>query len=169
MALDTSTVALSVFGSGSSSQALATGVAQLNKTYQQILTTGTGANQADRIYYTQPTIAASGTTTIDLAGSVTDIFGATITFARVKGMFIAASSANTNNVVVGNSATNGFITWVGGATHTVTVRPGGFLALLAPDATAYAVTAGTGDLLMFTNSGAGTSVTFDAIFIGSSV
>lgn len=169
MALDTSTIALSVFGSGSSSQALATGVAQLNKTYQQILTTGTGANQADRIYYTQPTVAASGNTTIDLAGSVVDIFGATITFARIKGLIVAAASGNTNNVIVGNAASNGFITWVGAATHTVNVRPGGFLALMAPDATAYAVTAGTGDLLLFTNSGASTSVTFDVILIGSSV
>jgi len=169
MALDTSSISLAVFGSGSSSTALATGIAQLNKTYQALLSTGTGAGQADRIYYTQPTVAASGNTTIDLAGSVVDIFGATVTFARVKGLIVAAASANTNNVIVGNAATNGFITWVGGATHTVTVRPGGFLALMAPDATAYAVTAGTGDLLLFTNSAAGTSVTFDVIVIGASV
>jgi hypothetical protein len=168
MALDTSSVVLSVTGSQSSSLALSTGIAQLARTYQLLFSTGTGANSADRIYHAQPTVAASGNTTIDLAGSVTDIFGATVTFARVRGLIVAASSANTNNVIVGNAASNGFITWVGAATHTVIVRPGGFLALGAPDATAYTVTAGTGDLLLFTNSAAGTSVTFDVIVIGAS-
>lgn len=168
MALDVSSIQLIVTGSQSNALALTTGIAQINRTYQNLLSTGTGANQADRVYYAQPTVAASGTTTIDLAASVTDVFGATVTFARIKALIIAAASGNTNNVIVGNAASNGFITWVGGATHTVNVRPGGFLALAAPDATAYAVTAGTGDLLLFTNSGAGTSVTFDVILIGSS-
>lgn len=168
MALDTSSVALTVVGSQSSALALLTGTAQINKVYQNLLTTGTGINQADRVYYAQPTIAASGTTTIDLNGSVTDVFGATVSFLRIKAMIIAASSANTNNVIVGNAATNGFISWVGAATHTVTVRPGGFFCLTAPDATAYAVTAATADLLLFTNSGAGTSVTFDVILLGAS-
>lgn len=168
MALDTSSLVLSVTGSQSNALALSTGIAALARTYQLQYSTGTGANQADRIYHTQPTVAASGNTTIDLAGSVTDIFGATVTFARVRGLIVAASSGNTNNVVVGNAASNGFISWVGAATHTVIVRPGGFLALGAPDTTAYTVTAGTGDLLLFTNSGAGTSVTFDVIVIGAS-
>lgn len=168
MALDTSSVTLSVIGSQSNALALTTGVAQINKVYQQLLATGTGVSQADRVYYAQPTVAASGTTTIDLAGTVTDVFGATVTFARVKALIVAAASGNTNNVVVGGAASNGFITWVGGATHTVNVRPGGFLAVTAPDATAYAVTASTGDQLLFTNSGAGTSITFDVIILGAS-
>lgn len=168
MAVDTSSVQLTVIESQSSALALLTGTAQINKVYQNLLASGTGANQADRVYYAQPTIAASGTTTIDLNGSVTDVFGATVSFLRIKAMIIAASSANTNNVIVGNAATNGFITWVGAATHTVTVRPGGFFCLTAPDATAYAVTAATADLLLFTNSGAGTGVTFDVILLGAS-
>jgi len=169
MALDTSSVSLSVTGSQSSALALSTGVAQIARNYQMLLSTGTGANQADRIYHAQPTLAASGTATLDLAGVLTDIFGATVTFARIKAMVVAAAAGNTNNVIVGNSATNGFITWVGGATHTVTVRPGGVFALYAPDATAYAVTAATADLLLFTNSAAGTGVTYDVILIGASV
>lgn len=168
MALDTSSVTLSVVESQSNALALTTGVAQINKVYQQLLGTGTGAGQADRVYYAQPTIAASGTTTVDLAGVVTDVFGATVTFARVRALIVAAASGNTNNVVVGAAASNGFISWVGGATHSVNVRPGGFLALAAPDATGYAVTATTADQLLFTNSGAGTSVTFDLIVIGAS-
>jgi len=39
----------------------------------------------------------------------------------------------------------------------------------AADATTYAVTAGTGDLLKVANSAGGTSVTYDIVIIGSSV
>lgn len=129
---------------------------------------GHWATQADRLFTDNRTLSASASEDLDLAGVLTDAFGATLTFARIKGLVIKAATANTNNVIVGNAASNGFITWCGGATNTVTVRPGGVFALWAPDATAYAVTAGTGDLLHIANSGAGTSVTYDVILIGAS-
>ena len=168
MALDSSSVVLSVAGSQSSSIDFTTGTAPLSRTYQLLYGTGTGANNADRIWHDQRTLAASATEDLDLAGTLVDVFGATVTFARIRAIIIAAASANTNNVIVGNAASNGFVTWVGGATHTVTVRPGGFLCLANTDATAYAVTAGTGDLLHVANSGAGTSVTYDVILLGVS-
>lgn len=49
----------------------------------------------------------------------------------------------------------------------INIRPGGALILLAPDATGYAVTAGTGDLLRIANSAGSTSVTYDIILIGA--
>ncbi|MGL5908611.1 MAG: hypothetical protein ACRCZP_01335, partial [Phycicoccus sp.] len=90
---------------------------------------------------------------------------------KVKAIVIAAAAGNTNNVVVGGAATNGFTSWVGAATHTVTVRPGGVLALFTgpADANGYAVVAGTGDLLRVANSGAGTPVSYDLLVIGTSV
>jgi hypothetical protein len=139
--------------------------------YKQLLTmsSGTGSNQADKLWIsTGRTLAASTAEDLDLAGTLTDVFGATITMARVKGLIIAASAANTNNVIVGNAASNGFISWVGAAAHTVTVRPGGVLALFAPDATAYTVTSGTGDLLHVANGAAGSAVTYDVAVIGAS-
>ena len=133
------------------------------------LADGTGLGQADRIFHDRRTLAASANEDLDLAGVLTDAFGAVITFARIKALLIAADPGNTNNVIVGNAATNGFISWVGAATHTVTVRPGGLLLLLAAaDVTAYAVTAATADLLRVANSGAGTSVTYDVVLIGAS-
>lgn len=132
------------------------------------LTSGTGALQADRVFADTRTIAASGTDPLDLAGSLVDAVGTTITMARVKLLYIAASAANTNNVIVGGAGANTFINWVGAAAHTVTVRPGGFLCLSAPDLTAYVVTAATGDIWQIANSGAGTTVTYDVVVIGSS-
>jgi hypothetical protein len=141
--------------------------APISRIYQQILTDGAGANQANRLFHDQRTLAASANEDLDLAGVLTDPFGATITFARIRGLVVAAAATNTNNVIVGGAAATQFSSWVGAATHTVIVRPGGFLALFAPDATAYAVGAGATDFLRIANSAAGTSVTYDIILLGS--
>lgn len=147
---------------------LATPQAPLNFSQITPLGSGTGANQADKMYAATRTLALSTGEDLDLAGTLTDAFGAVITFARIKSMIFRAASGNTNNVIVGNAATNGFISWCGSATDKVTVRPGGTFALIAPDATAYAVTAATADLLHVLNGGAGTPVTYDVVLIGSS-
>jgi len=129
---------------------------------------GSGLNQADRLYSNHFTIAASGTQDLDLAGSLTDIFGAVITMVRVKAIIIIAAAANVNNVVVGNAASNQFVGPFGAAAHTVAVKPGGILAMIAPDATGWPVTAGTGDILHLANSSSGSGVDFDIAIIGAS-
>lgn len=135
-----------------------------------VLRNGTGAGNADRMFTDQRTLTASSTEDLDLSGVLTDAFGATLTFARIKLIHIEALSTNVNNVVIGGAATNQFINWVGAATHQVVVRPGGFITLGtgAADATGYAVTAGTGDLLRIGNSGAGSSVAYNIVLIGCS-
>jgi hypothetical protein len=50
----------------------------------------------------------------------------------------------------------------------IALRPGATFVWISPDATGVTVTAGTGDLLNIANSGAGTSVTYDVIIIGTS-
>ncbi len=130
------------------------------------LADGTGANQANRMFHDQRTIAASGTDDLDLAGVLVDALGVTMTLARVKGIYVSAASANTNNVLIGGG-TNPLANWVGATGDIVSVRPGGVFFLMAPDVTAYAVTAGTGDILRIGNSAAGTSVTYDIVIIGS--
>lgn len=128
---------------------------------------GTGADQADRIWHDRRTIAASGTENLDLAGSLVDAFGATITFARIKAVLIAAASGNTNNVNVIREATNGVPLFLA-AGDGIPVHPGGTFMWVAPGATGVVVTASTGDLLSITNSGAGTSVTYDVVILGAS-
>lgn len=132
------------------------------------LATGTGANQADKRYSATRTLTASSSEDLDLAGSLTDVFGATITLARVKFLLVFAAAANTNNVVVGGASSNAWPGPFGATTHTVAVRPGGLLVMMAPDATGWPVTPATGDLLHVANSAAGTSVTYDVVIIGSS-
>ena len=84
----------------------------------------------------------------------------------MKGIIVFAAVGNTNNVLVGNSGVNGFINWVSDTTDQLVVKPGGIFLLYDPTVGGYGVTAATGDLLKITNSGAGTSVTYDIILIG---
>jgi hypothetical protein len=134
------------------------------------LSDGTAAGKADRLFTNRSTIAASGADSVDLAGTLLDAFGATITFAKVKLLYVAAAEANTNNVIVGGAASAGWITAFGDATDKIVLRPGAFVLLAAgkADATGYAVTATTADLLAIANSGAGSTVTYDIAIVGTS-
>src|SRR3954469_11691779 len=102
---------------------LAVPSAQFSFGSQVNLDTGTGANQADRIYVDTNTLTASSTVDIDLAGSLTDALGAALTFVRVKAIFLRASTGNTNNVVLGGAASNQFVGPFGAAAHTMHVKP----------------------------------------------
>lgn len=130
------------------------------------LSTGVGANQADLVFTDTRTLAASATENLDLAGVLTDAFGQSLAFAEIVAILVVASGANANDVVIGGAASNGFVSPFGDATDTVKVKPGGTFLLTAPGAAAFAVTAGTGDLLKVTNGGAGTPVTYDIVLIG---
>lgn len=166
----TSRLTLAASASQVSTLDLGVAQAQLAKSYTADLASGTAAGQADRIFHDTRTLAPSGSEDIDLAGVLTDALGGALTFVRIKGLVVAAAAGNTNNVIVGGASSNGFVTWVGGATHTVTVRPGATLALFAgaADAVGYTVTAATGDLLHVANSSSGTAVTYDVIVLGCS-
>jgi hypothetical protein len=146
---------------------LATASVPLAYRRDYVWASGTGASQADKQWNDQRTIAASSTDSLDLAGSLTDPFGATLTFARIKGVLVYAATANTNNVNVTRPASNGAPLFLA-AGDGIPVRPGGLFLWMAPDSTGVAVTGGTGDLLDIVNSGAGTSVTYDIVVIGAS-
>lgn len=130
--------------------------------------TGTASEQQDLRYVESATsIAASSSSNYDLAGSLTDDAGDTITFVEVTAIIVKASADNTNDVVIGGAASNGFTGPFGGSTHTIAVQPGGTAMLIAPKA-GWTVTAGTGDILKIANSGSGSAVVFDLAILGRS-
>lgn len=149
---------------------LVTRKSDLDTTFSLLLHNGTGAGQADLMFTDTRSLAASATEDLDLAGSLTDAVGTTLTFARIKAIYIEASASNTNNVVVGGAATNQFIGWVSDATDKIVLRPGGRIMLTtgAADSVGYLVTAGTGDLLRVGNSAAGTAVSYSIVLLGCS-
>jgi hypothetical protein len=131
------------------------------------LESGTGSGQSDLIYAATRTIVASSSENLDLAGALVDPVGTTLTFVQIKVIKVCANPNNTNNVVIGGAGSNTFTGPFGAATHTIAVRPGGCFVWIAPK-TGPSVVPVTGDLLQIANSGAGTSVTYDVIVIGTS-
>lgn len=138
---------------------------QINKVDDITLNDGNGSNQANKIFSDTRTIAASANDDLDLAGSLVDALGAVLTFTAIKAIYIRASSANINNVVVGGAPTNTFVGRFGAATHTIALRPGDRDVQVTPG-TGWNVVAGTGDILRIANSGAGSTVDYDIIIIG---
>jgi len=131
------------------------------------LSNGTGANSADLMFHDQRTLAASGTEDLDLAGSLANAYGTTLTFVEVRAVLISAATANTNNVNVTRPASNGVPLFLA-AGDGIPVPPGGVFMWSCPADGKVAVTASTGDLLTITNSSSGTSVTYDVVIVGTS-
>lgn len=149
-----------------SPQDLSSGSSETPFARQYSFTNGTGAGQANRVWADERTLAASATEDLDLSGTLVDAFGATITLQKVKGLIVAASAANTNNVVIGGASATQWVGPFGAATHTLAIKPGGLVALFAPDAAGYPVTSST-DLLKVANSGSGTGVTYQIVVVGT--
>lgn len=164
-------ITLSLEGLLQSSGAFGTPEFKLARSFVKRLLEGTGAGQIDRWYVTGAagrTIAASSNEDLDFSGSLADPLNSTAVFARLKFLAIYASPSNTNNVNVTRPASNGVPLFLA-AGDGMAVAPGEFKVLLArDDATAIVVTAGTGDLLNFANSGAGTPVNYELIALGCS-
>lgn len=128
---------------------------------------GTGLDQMDLIWSDQRTLAGTTSENLDLAGGLTDSFGTTLTFARVKLIYVFSALANGGLIQVGGAASNAFINWVANATDIINVRNGGWHMTVAPDATGFAVTGGTGDILKINNTDA-SSATYNIVIGGAS-
>lgn len=169
MPLDTPTLAMQIVATltGSAGVGGVVPMVPLNTLAGFPLTSGTGANQADKLHQKKYTIAPSSTQTLDLAGVLLDDFGAVVTFVKVKAIYFKAAVGNTNNVQIRRPATNGFVLF-SAVSAGVDLLPGGALMVVNPNATGILVTAATGDLLDMINSGAGTSVDVEVVIIGTS-
>lgn len=129
---------------------------------------GTDAvNKANVLFADTRTLAASATENLDLAGVLLNAFGAAVAAAEIVLILIRAAAANTNSVVFGPAAANGFAGPFGDASDRLSVKPGEFQALVSRSG--WAVTAGTGDLVTVANGAAGTPVTYDVLIIGRTV
>lgn len=134
------------------------------------LTDGTTANKADLIYANERTVGDGADDDIDLAGVLTDAFGATITMAEMVAIVVINEqedgTANTTDLTLGGGS-NPFVGFLGGTTPTIgPIKPGGAFCLFAGDAAGIGtVTAGTADILRITNS-AGAANTYQIAIIG---
>lgn len=135
--------------------------------YAKNLVSGTATGQADVAWGKSATLSASANEDLDLAGALSGALGGSAVFVKVKAIQVTADEGNTNNVVVGGAAATQFVGGFGAATHTFAVPPGGTFMVTAP-AAGWTVGAGASDLLRIANSGAGSSVTYKILVIGTS-
>lgn len=130
------------------------------------LKTGTGSGQADVVWSDRRTLAGAGSEVLDLAGSLTNSYGGTVTFAKVKAVFIRnRATTDGYDLRAGPDATNGWVGMFLDATDRIRVAAGGCHVWYDPNG--QAVTAGSTDELFVQNDGAG-SVDYDIVIIGTS-
>lgn len=112
---------------------------------------GSAALQANVIYQANRELTA-GADSVDLAGTLADAYGSTVTLVRVKGLYI--KNTGTTDLTIG-AGTTPWATLLN-STGTITLKPGAFLLVATPDATGWPVTASTADLLNVSGTGTAT-------------
>lgn len=127
---------------------------------------GTAAGLADKVWSSTDTVLTTATNTIDLAGVLTDAFGAVITFAKVRAFLVFAASANTTTIQVARPAANGSPFFAAASDALAPISAGGFACWCDPQA-GFAVAGGT-DLVSIINS-AGATATYTVVVVGTSV
>jgi hypothetical protein len=147
--------------------------ADIRPSFSVTFSDGAGANQVNLEWSDTRTITASLSEEIDLTGTtgspavtMTDIYGQTVSFARIKAILVTADSGNTNDVQVKRGASNGCALFLANG-DGISVRPGGAFMWVAPDATGIAVSGGSTDILTITNSAGSTSVSYTITILGA--
>lgn len=136
-------------------------------TFSDSLTSGVAIDTADTLWVSAANaISGSATNSHDLAGGLTDAYGNTLTFVKVKGLLIhnLSTSAGDTLTVGGNANA---VPIFGTASHTHTIGPNGVLLIQEPSLAGIAVTATTGDILDITED-AGNANTYDIAIWGTS-
>jgi len=163
----TATVELNVTGTQTNPLDLGTAALPFALSSLVPLTSGTAAGMADRVFTDTRTLGISATEDLDLAGVLTDAFGALITFVKIKALIIKAAAGNTNNVNLSRPAGATGVPLFLAVSDGIIIPPGYTFAWFG-SGTGITVTPSTGDLITLTNSGAGTGVTYDIVIIGTS-
>ncbi|EJN11853.1 hypothetical protein PMI42_04868 [Bradyrhizobium sp. YR681] len=130
-----------------------------------LIASGTGYGKADIAFMDIRTLASNTSENLDLAGSLTDAFGATITFAKLKAIEIENPEASTTNLTVGAAGSNTFVGPFADATDAIILKPGD--KFVAVSRTGWTVTASTGDILKVANA-SGAAVSYTVKLIGAS-
>lgn len=137
----------------------------INQQYVWDIVSGTGVGQSDLLFADQRTLSAGANEDLDLAGVLASVYGATLTFVKLRALWISAAAANPNNITVTRPASNG-VPLFAAASDAIALEPGaGFLYV--SKSSGKTVTAATGDLINVL-AGAGGNHVYDVFVIGTS-
>jgi hypothetical protein len=145
---------------------LTTASAPLQRVWTMALPTGVGASQSDKLYtLSNEPILTGATLSIDVKAALTDAFGAAFTPAKLRVVYIYASTANTTDLTLFGDANS--VPILDTAATTTVLKAGGLFLKAQPAAAGIAVTAGTGDIIKIVNA-AGATAYVDVVLIGTS-
>lgn len=121
---------------------------------------GTGLAQADILFMDSRTVASATNDDVDLAGALSNAFGATFTAAEIVGIIVDSDVGNTTVLTLGVAGTNPWTTMFAATGDGIKVFPGGIFLNFARDASGMgAVGAGASDVLRIGNA-SGASATY---------
>ena len=139
---------------------------QVAKTVQKSPAAGSGAEQVQKCYHLRLVLAASAVSSIDLSGSLEDVFGDADVMTKVKGFIIHNRSDEASPVSTAQIAVTGnFLTSRYGASSSWTLDAGDFEAG-SYTAVGKTVTNTSADTLTFTNNSGSEIATVDIIILG---
>jgi len=125
----------------------------LDYTLTRQWTSGTGSYSCNLVYRSSRTLASGASESLDIRGGITDVFGDTVSFGRVKALYIENLGSTT--LTFGNpDAATGMSSWFGAVSHTALIVGSGTLVLSSPY-DGFAVAAGS-DTIKITNASGGT-------------
>lgn len=133
------------------------------------LSAGTGDNAIKEIYRARRTVSAATTTDLlDLYGGLTDPFGVTINFAKIREILIYNRSAvSGDKILLGGAASNAWSApFNASATAKIVVPPSGWISWGAY-VDGFAVVNASSDVLQVQWSGVSTSIDYDIVLKGT--
>lgn len=148
MSLNSARLGITIRHKATNAMDYRTAVDEINQALSQDFAAGVGSEQCNLVFCDRRTLGGGANESLDLAGGLTDAFGNTMTFVKVRALVIQNLSA-TKVLTIGNGA-NPFI-FLAGGTEAVILQPKGKLALDNP-VTGWAVTGATGDMLKVANN-----------------
>jgi hypothetical protein len=132
---------------------------------QQAFTDGTDTEEVNQMWSDgSDDMAASGTVTYDLAGGISDAYGDTVTFTKIKAILVRNESDGTVEIEIGGAAANQWYPMFDNANDIEKIAAGGCWFHYNPEG--WAVTAGTGDNFMIANNDSGSTASYSIMVIG---
>lgn len=168
---DTLTGELKVQSTWNFENSLSNSTTEDSTTYKlvQSWTDGTSTNNVNQMWHDRRTVTlATGSDDLDLAGSLTNAFGNTVTFATVREIVVYNRSTTAGEDLYVGAATSNALSslFEGSTTAKITVRASGIFVISAP-LDGYTVTAGSADVLRVNHSGSVGDITYDIIIKGT--
>lgn len=142
--------------------------AQLADSWSDSLANGTGASQADIIWWDTRSVGAGANDDLDFNGTLTDAFGNTVDLLHVKGLFISsAATVAADTLSLGAEGAAEWVSWVGAAGDKIVVGAGGVFLLTSP-ITGYVMVGAASDKLRIHNDSGANAVEYTIVVWGTS-